>query len=94
MPAFEKGHPKTPGSGRPHGAIDRYTRLKLEFLKAFDALGGTKTLIEWAAQEENQRDFYKMVVGLLPKSVEVRGDAEAPLTIVVRKMDGGNGPGG
>ena len=94
MAKFEKGHPKLPGAGRPPGSPDRYTRLKHEFMKAFEQLGGTQRLIEWATQEENQRDFYRMIVQILPKSVEVRGDAEAPLTIVVRKMDGGNESGG
>ncbi len=69
--------------------MDQYTKLKLEFLAAFQKTGGTKTLIEWASRPENQRDFYRMVVGMLPKSVEVKGDAEAPLTIIVRKLGDG-----
>ena len=89
MAKFQKGHPRLPGAGRRKGSLDRYTRLKHEFLEAFEKTGGTKTLIEWASRPENQRDFYKMVVGMLPKSVEVKGDAEAPLTIIVRKLGDG-----
>ncbi len=89
MAKFQPGHPKTPGCGRPKGSMDQYTKLKLEFLAAFQKTGGTKTLIEWASRPENQRDFYRMVVGMLPKSVEVKGDAEAPLTIIVRKLGDG-----
>jgi len=56
-------------TGRPKGSKNRFTNLKEVFLEAFEELGGTPELVNWAKQEKNRRDFYRMIAAMLPKNV-------------------------
>lgn len=55
-------------SGRPKGSKNRFTSLKQSFLEAFEELGGTEGLTEWA--KKNKGMFYQMLAKMLPKTVE------------------------
>jgi hypothetical protein len=53
------------------GTKNKFTTLKAAFLKAFEEIGGTETLVEWARL--NKKDFYTFVTKMLPREVEVSG---------------------
>jgi|TARA_R110002074_G_C12242801_1_gene639434 hypothetical protein len=63
---------KGAGPGRPKGK-SQLTSLKESFLEAYQRLGGTDGLCEWAEKsDQNRGEFYKMVTKLLPR--EVKGE--------------------
>lgn len=76
---FEKGNP-----GRPKGAKNKFTCLKDSFIAAFEQLGGTAGLAEWA--RENQAQFYQMLSKMLPNKQEISGEGGGPVqsTITIR----------
>lgn len=77
--AAVKGQPKTPGSGRKKGGLNKSTKAAKEALEmAFDGIGGVPALIEWA--RDNQTEFYKLFTKLLPVQVEGNLDGKIEIT--------------
>jgi len=72
---FEKGN-----AGRPKGAKNKFTCLKDSFLEAFEGIGGTQELIEWAKKTQNRPQFYQMIARMLPKQEVSEEDCEAVKT--------------
>ena len=66
---FEKGE-----GGRPKGSRNKFTKLKEDFLGAFEDIGGRKALADWAGKRENQGTFYKISAQLFPKEIDIKAD--------------------
>ena len=76
---FVKGAP-----GRPPNLKNKATRVKLAFLDVFMRLGGTEGLDEWVrSSKHNLREFYKMVLTILPKELTLDGNVGPENKIVV-----------
>lgn len=67
--AFKKGEKRPEGAGRKKGSANKTTVKVREAMElAFEGIGGVPALIEWA--EDNQTEFYKLFVKLLPVQVD------------------------
>jgi hypothetical protein len=65
---LKNGNPRC--NGRPKGTPNKFTTLKQSFLDAFEQLGGTKGLVDWAkATQTNRGTFYQMMTRLFPQEV-------------------------
>ncbi len=63
--------------GKKKGTLNRFTTLKQAFLEAFEDLGGTKGLTEWAKRDDdNLKVFYTLLARMLPREVTVAGADE------------------
>lgn len=71
MPKFKKGQSGNP-AGRPTGSRNKFTDIKSAFLEAFENVGGSESLTEWA--KRNPKDFYVMIAKMLPKAIESKTD--------------------
>jgi len=61
-------------SGRPPGLKSKTTEIKLAFYEAFERLGGVNGLLRWIkSNEEHKKDFYKMLLSILPKEIDKAG---------------------
>lgn len=79
---FVKGKSGNP-SGLPKGYRHASTKIKEQFLTAFSMSGGLKALVEWIEKKDsNRKEFYKMVIQLLPKDLNLDGDG-LPINITV-----------
>ncbi len=73
---FQKGKPRHPNAGRKPGSSNKTTAAVKDALdKAFNKLGGVKSLADWAGS--NQTEFYKLWVKMLPQ--EVKADISGEL---------------
>jgi hypothetical protein len=77
-------------TGRPKGSKDKFTNLKQAFLQAFDGIGGSTALQNWAEDPKNRRDFYQMITKLFPKDIKVGPDEEGKdaLTELFESIEG------
>ncbi len=59
----------------------RFYRLKDDFIEAFyhRDLGGVEGLVEWA--KENRSTFYKLIVSMLPKELNLTGEMAGPIML-------------
>jgi hypothetical protein len=73
-------------SGRPIGSKNKFTTLKQAFLDAFESLGGTDGLTDWAAKGQlTKTEFYKLIARMLPSDVRqenVNPDNKLVITVV------------
>jgi len=70
-----RGDPsRFPTKGRPKGTKNKYSKLRDSLLDAFEQTGGTKALVEWGMKERNKKEFYKLIVSVLPKNVDIELD--------------------
>ena len=67
------------GKGRPLGAKNKFTKLKEDYLEAFEKLGGVESLFKWA--ETNKTTFYQIMTKLFPKGIELSGPGGGPIEI-------------
>ncbi|SAL10444.1 hypothetical protein AWB73_00112 [Caballeronia turbans] len=88
MAGRPKGLPKT--GGRQKGTPNKATvAVKEAFRAAFDDLGGTAALVEWA--KENPTQFYQLFSKLIPTEVDatISGKAGAPaVQVQIVKSEG------
>ena len=80
------------GAGRPKGSKDKFTKMKESFFEAFHSVevGGTDGLIEWAIRSnENRTQFYKFIVAMMPKDLNVgsNGDNPTPTKVIIEVKD-------
>jgi hypothetical protein len=76
------------GKGRPKGSPNKSTKAAKEAIaEAFEKMGGTKALVEWADRsDDNRKVFYSQI---WPKIVPltVGGDADNPvITEIVQRV--------
>ena len=77
----DKRKPPRAGMGRPKGALNKTTTAAKDAIAlAFEGLGGTQRLIDWAKEEpENERAFWTSIYPkLLP--LQLTGDVNNPVT--------------
>jgi hypothetical protein len=80
---FEKGQSGNP-DGRKKGSQNKFTSLKDAFLDAFEQLGGSKALIDWAKKSErNKGAFFQMITKMLPTNMT--GDVKAKIIVELNK---------
>ena len=71
---FKKGVSANP-KGRTPGLRTKATQVKMAFFDAFERTGGVEELVKWLKKtESNKKEFYKMVLSILPKEMKVEGD--------------------
>jgi hypothetical protein len=74
--AAPKRRPPNAGKGRVKGVPNKSTAaVKAAMIEAFDQLGGVPSLVKWG--KDNQGEFYKLWIRLLP--TEVSGPDGAPI---------------
>jgi hypothetical protein len=74
------------GKGRKRGSRNKLTRgAKEAFEHAFNALGGSAALAEWAA--ENRTDFYKLFARLIPQEQRHADPNGEPVSVTVSFVD-------
>ena len=74
--------PPNAGKGRKKGVPNKSTAAAKEALAlAFDGVGGVPALTKWA--RDNQTEFYKLWVKLLPTEVKASGDIGLGVTLQV-----------
>ncbi len=70
------------GKGRPKGAVNKTTSLaKQAIAEAFEKLGGTKALVEWAqSDDDNLKVFYATIwPKIIPVQTELTGADGGPI---------------
>jgi hypothetical protein len=82
-----KGQPKTPGSGRKKGSLNKVTAdVKSMIAQALIDAGGAKYLLQ-QAQKENPTGFLQLVKSLVPTTIRGEGeDGAIPITLIERKI--------
>lgn len=76
-----KAKPPSAGRGRKFGEINKTTKLvKGAMTEAFERLGGVDGLVAWG--RENQTDFYKLWIKLLPLQIKTSSES-----LIYAKMD-------
>jgi hypothetical protein len=81
---FLRGVSGNPGGMQP-GTKQLSTQIKEHIFTAFNSTGGQKGLVSWINQSgNNRREFYKMVISLLPKEMSLKneGDGMRPIIII------------
>ena len=78
----------TSGTPNPNGThpslYKQAVSIKQKYYKVFEELGSVKALKKWAKEEP--REFYKLIVSILPKEMKVEHEGLVPnLTIVMSK---------
>lgn len=69
----QSGNPK----GRPKGSKNKFTKLKDDWLKAYEEIGGKKALAKWG--KKNPDVFFREVTKLFPREASI--DVEGEVTI-------------
>lgn len=67
----------------PKGQVQRFTRIKEDFLEAFyhEQVGGVEGLVAWVSMPGNRGKFYEMIVRLLPKELSLSGEGGGPIQL-------------
>jgi hypothetical protein len=86
----QKGSPKTPGSGRKKGSVNKVTAsVKEAVLAAFDEVGGVRYLVAVARTEP--RVFIALLARCLPQVLQ--GEELRPLTVRIMRFERQEPPG-
>lgn len=81
---FREGTASPNPSGKPKGVKDRANEVRLAFFEAFEKTGGISALVEWVKKSSlNRREFYKMLLPLLPKDFNIENEAIRDRAIIV-----------
>ncbi len=75
-------------SGNPAGGVPgvrhKATLIKAALFNAFDRLGGENRLVKWAKESKaNEREFWKMVLSVLPKEMDLKGEGFGDTKILI-----------
>ena len=70
---------------RKKGETNKYTKLRQEFLKTFERIGGGKHMERWALKHPTE--FYKILKSLLPKQFEIDSPSIGELAHVLQSME-------
>ena len=73
------------GKGRPRGSRNKFTKLKDDYLEAFEKMGGVEGLYDWA--KTNKTEFYRLTTKLFPKITELTGLDGGPVEFTENKAD-------
>lgn len=89
IPRDEAGHFAKGVSGNPDGrgvgVKDKANQIKLAFFEAFERTGGIDELIKWIEHSKlNRREFYRLLMPLLPKDMNIEGDVGKDRVVVVQ----------
>ncbi|HAB53325.1 MAG TPA: hypothetical protein DCE80_14335 [Ignavibacteriales bacterium] len=85
---FRKGEIANP-NGRPKGARNKYSKLRDDILSVFQKIGGVQSMVTWARNPLNRKDFYRIAVDLLPKDIKLGfGDDDVVSAITVEFING------
>ena len=77
-----KGSKKT--GGRQAGTPNKITSLvKNALIDAFEQIGGVENLVEWG--RENQTDFYKLWVKVLPSQDGEKVIDNKPIEVIIKR---------
>ena len=89
MPAWKKGETGNPNGRPPVELVLTTARVRKDFLDAFVRLGGIDGLVAWG--KKNRGEFYRLLVRMLPRELEVAGKDGGPLeTRVIVEFVGGD----
>lgn len=70
-PAKVLKHPTLIHKGRPKGAKNKYSRVKQDMLWVYKELGGRREMLKWAKERNTQEVFYRELLRLIPKELDV-----------------------
>lgn len=74
-PLMIKGGPSINPHGRGVGVRDKANQVKLAIIEVFEKTGGAEAMVAWIkAHPQNKKEFYKILVSLLPKDIDMKGD--------------------
>ena len=80
---FVKGYTANPG-GVPKGTRQKATLIKEAFMDAFHKTGGLLGLIKWIEESKwNQKEFYKMLLTIMPKDIDIKGEGMGETKIII-----------
>lgn len=86
-----KGTPTnlTNRSGRPKGALNKCTRAKEEYFKAFFQMGGIKELKKLLKESKHSKAKFLLdtLPSLMPKKTNMDGNLSGTLTIKIKGKD-------
>ena len=72
---FVAGHPPL-HTGVKHEA----SKAKLDIFKVYAKLGSEEGLLSWVKDSKvNKKEFYKAILQLLPKEIDVKNDGPSPI---------------
>jgi hypothetical protein len=86
-----KGKPEnlTNRKGRPKGALNKCTRAKEEYFRAFFQLGGIKYLKQELKESKRSRGKYLLdtLPSLMPKKTDIEGTIGGTITVRIKGRD-------
>ena len=80
----KRGGPRA-GAGRPKGVPNKvHASMKQAIADAFEQLGGTQRMVEWAMEDpKHLTEFYKLAARLIPVETQVSGANGGPIQTVL-----------
>jgi len=77
--------------GMPAGVRNKASQIKQAFYEAFERIGGVEELVKWIKEEDNKKDFFKLLLSILPKELQHENlDDVIPQTKIVVVYNDGN----
>ena len=80
-----KGTKQLSTKGSKQGIKHRVTQIREAFYEAFQRIGGIDELVKWIqANPRNKKDFYNLVIKILPREIDLKSEHEEVRLILVR----------